>query len=224
MRSRRILRHSVPDSGTNREKSAPLGHMAVNIERKGRRRVAQIALHGLDVVAGADRGHSAGVLEIVKAGVWSSDLLRRFLESTVHGRLGERPSDLVGKHKRGVPTQLADLEALLCLFALVLLQEGHNRRCGRDGAALAVLRAAELKAVARLALVEEGLLADRNRTGLKVYVIPREAEHLALTHTGEKRDRQQRFKNAVICASSNGASSLRSTRGSLQKSAGQAQP
>ena len=80
----------------------------------------------------------------------------------------------------------------------MLLQEGHNRRCGRDGAALAVLRAAEPETVARLALVEEGLLADRDRTGLKVYVIPREAEHLALTHTGEKRDRQQRFKAAAL--------------------------
>ena len=46
--------------------------------------------------------------------------------------------------------------------------------------------------------MEEGLLADRDRTGLKVYVIPREAEHLALTHTGEKRDRQQRFKAAAL--------------------------
>ena len=35
--------------------------MAVNIERKGRRRVAQIALDGLDVVAGADRSHGVGV-------------------------------------------------------------------------------------------------------------------------------------------------------------------
>ena len=67
--------------------------MAVNIERKGCRGVAQIALHGLDIVAGADRGHGVGVPEIVKAGVRTSDLRRRFLESTVYRRLGERPSD-----------------------------------------------------------------------------------------------------------------------------------
>ena len=38
-----------------------LGHMAVNIECKGCRGVAKIALHGLDIVAGADRGHGVGV-------------------------------------------------------------------------------------------------------------------------------------------------------------------
>ena len=35
--------------------------MAVNIECKGCRGVAKIALHGLDIVAGADRGHGVGV-------------------------------------------------------------------------------------------------------------------------------------------------------------------
>ena len=38
-----------------------VGHMAVYVQRKGRCGVTQIALHCLDIVAGADRGDSVGV-------------------------------------------------------------------------------------------------------------------------------------------------------------------
>ena len=38
-----------------------VGHMAVYVQRKGRCGVTQIALHGLDVISGADRGDCVGV-------------------------------------------------------------------------------------------------------------------------------------------------------------------
>ena len=84
------------------------------------------------------------------------------------------------------------------LRGLVLLQERHDRRGGRDGAAFAVLRTTEPEAAARVALVKERLLVDRDGTGLEVHAVPRQAEHFTLAHAGEKRHRQQRFKARAV--------------------------
>ena len=46
-----------------------VSHMAVYVQRKGRCGVAQITLHGLDVVASADRGDCVGVTQVVETGI-----------------------------------------------------------------------------------------------------------------------------------------------------------
>ena len=52
-----------------------VGHMAVYVQRKGRCGVAQITLHCLDVVPGADRSDCVGVTQIVETGIGTT---RRF--------------------------------------------------------------------------------------------------------------------------------------------------
>ena len=52
-----------------------VSHMAVYVQRKGRCGVTQISLHGLDIVAGADRGDCVGVTQVVETGVGTT---RRF--------------------------------------------------------------------------------------------------------------------------------------------------
>lgn len=46
-----------------------VSHMAVYVQRKGRCGVTQIALHGLDVVPGSNRGNGVGVTLIVETGI-----------------------------------------------------------------------------------------------------------------------------------------------------------
>lgn len=46
-----------------------VGHMAVYVQRKGRCGVAQISLHCLDVVPGADRGDCVGVTQVMETGI-----------------------------------------------------------------------------------------------------------------------------------------------------------
>lgn len=52
-----------------------VSHMAVYVQRKGGCGVTQIALHGLDVVPGADRGNGVGVTQVMETGVGTT---RRF--------------------------------------------------------------------------------------------------------------------------------------------------
>ena len=52
-----------------------VSHMAVYVQRKGRCGVAQITLHRLDVVPGADRGDCVGVAQVVETGIGTT---RRF--------------------------------------------------------------------------------------------------------------------------------------------------
>ena len=52
-----------------------VSHMAVYVQRKGRCGVAQISLHRLDVISGADRGNGVGVTQVVETGVRTT---RRF--------------------------------------------------------------------------------------------------------------------------------------------------
>ena len=43
--------------------------MTIDVQRKGGGGVAQIALHGFDIVPGPERGHGVAVPEIVEAGI-----------------------------------------------------------------------------------------------------------------------------------------------------------
>ena len=52
-----------------------VSHMAIHVQREGGSGVAQITLHCLDVVPGADRGDCGGVTQVVETGIGTT---RRF--------------------------------------------------------------------------------------------------------------------------------------------------
>lgn len=60
-----------------------LRHVAVDVEREARGRVAEILLHGLDVVAALERRHREFVAEVVEALIFKAHVLYHFLEETV---------------------------------------------------------------------------------------------------------------------------------------------
>ena len=72
-------------------------HMAVHIQRKRGGGVAQITLHCLDVVSGADRGNCVGVTQIVETGVGTTNGRNNALVLAVDRRLRQVCPELVGK-------------------------------------------------------------------------------------------------------------------------------
>ena len=105
-----------------------LGDMAVYIKRKGCCGMAQIALHRLDIVAGADGSDGVGVPEIVKAGFRPPDCCRSLLESAVYGGFCQRASDLVGKDESVFSHILPTFRrcwacAVLCCFRSAMTAE-----------------------------------------------------------------------------------------------------
>ena len=74
-----------------------VGDVAVDVQREGRRGVAQVALHGLDVVADLQGGHRVGVPHVVEADLRRADLFHDLLEVIVD-RVGiQVPAKLVGE-------------------------------------------------------------------------------------------------------------------------------
>ena len=67
-----------------------VGDMAVDIQCKDRRGVAQVFLHGLDIVPALDRGHGVAVAQIVAPGLRAADGGHQLFESLVDG-LGASP-------------------------------------------------------------------------------------------------------------------------------------
>ena len=62
-----------------------VGNMAVNVQCKGRRGMAEVPLHPLHVVPVLQREHSVGVPQIVNSGVWRADLGGELLEMVGRG-------------------------------------------------------------------------------------------------------------------------------------------
>ena len=75
--------------------------MAVYVQRKGRCGVAQITLHRLDIVAGADRGDCVGVTQVVETGIGTTDGCNDALVLAVDCRLCQVRPELVGKDEVG---------------------------------------------------------------------------------------------------------------------------
>ena len=116
-----------------------VSHMAVYVQRKGRCGVTQISLHCLDVVAGADRGDSVGVTQVVETGIGTTNGRNNALVLAVDCRLRQVCTELVGKDQtlRILPVT-AQQKLLLHLPSALLLQPGKDSlRCG-DGTAYRV--------------------------------------------------------------------------------------
>ena len=75
----------------------------------------------------------------------------------------------------------------------MLPQQLHDGGRGRDGAGLVVLQG-DKPVLATGLLLPLKLLLYQDRTGGEVYTGTRQAQHFALTHTGEQRHRIQRFE------------------------------
>ena len=76
-----------------------LRDVAVNVQGERGRSVAQIALYGLNVVAGVDRCNGVRVSEIVEPGIWPSDGGGELLEFPVYGGLIQRSANFIGEYK-----------------------------------------------------------------------------------------------------------------------------
>ena len=63
-------------------------NMSVNIQRERRSGMAEIFLHGFNVVAAFDTGNCICVAQVVKAGGWRTDSLYNSLEAVVHRAIG----------------------------------------------------------------------------------------------------------------------------------------
>ena len=107
--------------------------------------------------------------------------------------------ELVGKDQtlRILPVT-AQQKLLLHLPSALLLQPGKDSLCRGDGTASAILRRNKLIALAPLVLMQLHLLFHRDDTCMKVDAVPRQSQYLALTHTGEQRQDEQRFKSVSL--------------------------
>ena len=63
-------------------------NMSVNIQRESRSGMAEIFLHGFNVVSAFDTGNCVCVAQVVKAGGWRTDFLYDPLEAVVHRAIG----------------------------------------------------------------------------------------------------------------------------------------
>ena len=161
--------------------------------------MAQITLHGLDVIPGTNRSNCVRMAQIVETGVGTADGRNNALVLAVDRRLCQVRPELVGKDQtlRILPVA-AQQELLLHLPSALLLQSGQDSLCCGDGAASAILRRNKLIALAPLVLMQLHLLFHRDDTCMKVNAVPRQAQYLALTHTGEQGQDKQRFKSISL--------------------------
>ena len=107
--------------------------------------------------------------------------------------------ELVGKDQtlRILPVA-AQQKLLLHLPSALLLQSVKDSLRYGDSAAPAILRRNKLIALAPLVLMQLHLLFHRDDTCMKINAVPRQAQYLALTHTGEQCQDKQRFKSVSL--------------------------
>ena len=71
--------------------------MAVDIQRERSGGMTQVALHGLDIIAGAEGCHGVRVTQIMETGIGTPDGGNVLFELTVDDRLGQVLTDLIGE-------------------------------------------------------------------------------------------------------------------------------
>ena len=73
--------------------------MAVNVQSKRSRGVAQIFLHRFDVITAFDCHDSIGMSEVMKSGVRGADFAHDPLETIIDGAIGKKASGLVRENQ-----------------------------------------------------------------------------------------------------------------------------
>lgn len=114
--------------------------MTVHIQCEGGGGVAQITLHRLNVVSGADRGNGVGVAQVVESGIGAAYSRHNAFVLAVNGGLRQVCADLVGKNQalRILPAA-AQQKLLLHLPSTLLPQSGQDSLCRGNGTASAIL-------------------------------------------------------------------------------------
>ena len=141
--------------------------------------MTEIALHGFDIVTGADAVHGVGMAKIVYPCVGKADAFHDTLEAVEDRTVGDIASKLIGEHQAAVLPRRACHQPLPGLLHLLRLQQLHHIRCGCDGAALVVFRWGEVISPT-LSLASTELLIDENRTLFKINAVPHQAEQFTL--------------------------------------------
>ena len=100
--------------------------------------MAQVALHGLDVIPGADGGYGIAVSEIVKTGIRAANGGPSFLEVFVYWVDSQMSAQLISENKAGIFPKRASPETLLCLFCPVGAQDLPDPGCRSYGAGVIV--------------------------------------------------------------------------------------
>ena len=73
--------------------------MSVDIQREGRRRVAQVALDRFDIVAVLQGQHGVGMSEVMHSGVWGADLSSKLFEVVLDSLRVQMSSEGSGKYQ-----------------------------------------------------------------------------------------------------------------------------
>lgn len=115
-----------------------VGDVAVNVEGEGCGGVAEVLLHGLDVIARLDGGHGVGMAQVMESGVGRADGGYNAFEFPV-GVLGfQVAAQLIGEDEACFMPAFAVTEAVFQL-AVAFVFEGCQDGGGKgDGAAFAV--------------------------------------------------------------------------------------
>lgn len=77
--------------------------MTVDIKSESGGRVTEIALHGFDVITGADAVHGVGMTKIVYPRIGKAYALYDTLETVKDRTVGDIASELIGEHQAAVP-------------------------------------------------------------------------------------------------------------------------
>lgn len=164
-----------------------LADVTVDVQREGRRGVAEVFLEGFDIHSAFQTDHRVGVPQVVDSGLRRADLRRQPLEAVVDGPVGQIPAEGAGEYQAGFGP-LVPQEAPQLVLPRPLLSEklGNTGRHGND-AAFVVLRRDDLRYAALGVLLVE-LLLDQDRAACVVYTIPGQPQKLPFPHPGEQGD------------------------------------
>ena len=141
--------------------------------------MTKIALHGFDVITGADAVDGVSMAKVVYPCVGKANTLHDTFEAIKDRTVGDIASELIGEHQAAVLPHGACQQSLLGLLRLLHLQQFHHIGCGCDSAALVVLRRGEIVCSA-FPLTSTELLIDENRTLFKINTVPHQAEQFTL--------------------------------------------
>ena len=166
--------------------------MGVGRKRKGRGGMAQILLHGLDVVSGPEAVDRERVPKIMEPELRHPKRSDDAFKVDPEGFVVDIPSQLVGKDKvlPVIPCRSGKISPGL-LPALLLAQGVHDSVCRSQYPGPAVLQ--RRKPEVLLSLGPVMLLVDQERSPLKVYAIPGQAEKLSLPEARKQGDEQRKL-------------------------------
>ena len=174
-----------------------LGDVAIHVQREGSGVVAQVALHGFDVIPGPESCHGVAVAEIVEPRVRQTDRSREAFVVVIDRVGGKMLPSLIAEDKAGILPDRPRPEAVPELLCPMLLQQFDHGGGGGDRAALVVLGGDQAE-LPRLAGDVLELLVDRDRAALQVYAVPGEATDLSAPHAGKEHGQIYRLEAVAL--------------------------